>query len=140
MKYEIMATELADADAAAAVVARFLGSASGRNPNFNYVFALRVLAVWESIPEPVRDPELSLQLADRAVELSSTPNADYLAVLARAYAVRGDLSQAVVFQRQAIDAATPEHKRPLTRTLLEYQNALQKVDRITAEAEGLLDD
>jgi thiol-disulfide isomerase/thioredoxin len=120
MKYEILADDCDDPAAAMKTAERFLGSDPGRNPFFNYAFALRITR--GNTPDRLdqRELDLGVHLARRAVDLAAEPNPDYLANLARVHFLRGEFKEATQWQKRAIDAAPEAQRDSLSRTLREY--------------------
>jgi tetratricopeptide (TPR) repeat protein len=123
MKYEISVTDLKDRGAAQAAFQDFIASESGLNPFFNYAFVLRLLSATEELPTAQRDLDKALQLAQRAVELADKPSPDYLAVLARVHFLRGERSDAITWQKKAIEAAPSAQREALFSTMNEYESA-----------------
>mgnify|MGYP001827051203 CR=1 FL=1 len=123
MKYEILADDCDDPAAAMKTAERFLGSDPGRNPFFNYAFALRISRKNTPGGLDQRELDLGVHLARRAVDLAAEPNPDYLANLARVHFLRGEIEEAIQWQKLAIEAAPALQRESLTMTLREFETA-----------------
>jgi thiol-disulfide isomerase/thioredoxin len=121
MKYEILVTDCDAPEEALEVAAEFLAGKPGRNPFFNYAFALRITREDGSGGPQQRELDLGLRLARRAVNLTDEPNPEYLAMLARIHSLRGELDDAIRWQRLAIEAAPQAQIDSLSETLHEYE-------------------
>ncbi|MEO8592165.1 MAG: hypothetical protein ABI759_02485 [Candidatus Solibacter sp.] len=81
--------------------------------------------VYADCPDPARrDPKKAIALIERAIALSTNPT--YLTVLALAYFRSGNLEQAVITQRQALESPgfPPGYRQDALQQLLEYESAL----------------
>jgi thiol-disulfide isomerase/thioredoxin len=125
MKYEILARE-ADRESAAAVASQFLTSSSGRNPYFNYIFALRLAHGYDPEQGSGADLDLAQNLIGRAVELAEKADSDTLALQARIFSLRGEAAAAVRAQRLAIEAAPSAEHPGLRATLDEYLESARR--------------
>jgi tetratricopeptide (TPR) repeat protein len=120
MKYEILADDCDDPAAAMETANRFLGSDPGRDPFFNYAFALRITRGNSPDRLDQRDLDLGVLLARRAVDLAAKPNPEYLANLARVHSLRGEFEEAIQWQKRAIDSAPEAQHDSFSKTLREY--------------------
>jgi len=72
---------------------------------------------------PNRDLELGMQVAKEAYEVSNGENAAIVDTYARAFFEKGDLTQAIEYQRKAVELANNERLREeLNETLEKYTN------------------
>jgi thiol-disulfide isomerase/thioredoxin len=126
MKYQILARDRADLEAAANVAEQFLALSSGRNPYFNYIFALRLTHGYDPEQDPRDDLDLAQRLIGRAIELAETPDSDTLVLQARIFSLRGQATAAVRAQRLALEAAALAEQPGLKATLDEYLESAQK--------------
>jgi len=83
-----------------------------------------------------RDLELALVLAKRANELTDYHTAAHLDTLARVYFERGDLEQALRWQRAAVEALGPrDDPAPIMEAFERYQSASSDAGQLTAPEE-----
>ncbi len=79
--------------------------------------------------EDLRDPDVALELARRANDLTNYDNAWYLDTLALAYHMTGDTARALETQQEALSLLTEDQEsyRPeMEANLAKFQTALQK--------------
>jgi thiol-disulfide isomerase/thioredoxin len=123
MKYEIIVIELGDMAVATELARDFISSDAGKVPFFNYAFALRMLNMKDKVPASLWDADLALELANRSVQMADAPDPNYMAAVASVHILRGERTQAIRWQKKAIEAAPPVQRESLVATLREYQSA-----------------
>ncbi|MBC7967288.1 MAG: redoxin family protein [Fuerstia sp.] len=79
-----------------------------------------------SVPGPGPDLDLALAAAKRAEELTESKNASILDTLGRVLFAKGNIDDAIVIQKKAIELANLDEKEQLEASLKEYEAARDK--------------
>ena len=82
------------------------------------------ICLYSSNPE-VRNPSGGLLYARQAVNVSPN-NPEYLATLARGYALEGQYTEAVSAQLEALERVSPDKKKDYEQDLADYQHGLER--------------
>jgi len=120
-QYEIALLRLEDPQLAKKVANEFLASPQGEDPYPLFILATRIVNNFEQTPLNLRDLDLALHCARKAVENSRRPDYQYLALLAEIHALRGEYDLAFSHQQQAMSSASETERASAEKTLDEYR-------------------
>ena len=119
-QYEIALVRLEDGEAAQKIANTLLTGPQGNDHYPLFILATRIVINFEETPPDLRDLDLALQSAEKAVKNNPTAEYDYLALLANVHALRGEYGTAVKVQQQAVDLASDAEKQAANKTLEDY--------------------
>jgi thiol-disulfide isomerase/thioredoxin len=120
-QYEIALLRLEDFQKAKKIADEFLASPQGEDPYPLFILATRIVNNLEQTPPELRDLDLALHCARKAVENTPNPDYEYLALVAEIYSLRGDFDVALSCQRQAMSSASEAERESAEKTLNEYR-------------------
>jgi thiol-disulfide isomerase/thioredoxin len=120
-QYEIALLRLDDGDTAREIANQVLSSSQGEDPYVLYILATRIVTNYDDTPAELRDLDLALRCATRAVQYRKSPDYDSLRLLAQVYALRGEYDGAVETQRRASDLAPEQERAAADNILQEYR-------------------
>ena len=120
-QYEIALLRLEDPRTAKEIAERLLSGPQGGDPYALFILATRIVSNFESTPPDLRDLDLALHCARKAIENSHAPDYEVLALVAEIHALRGKYDLALQRQSEAMSLASESDRSSAERALEDYR-------------------